>query len=175
LTYEEPRIFLQALTQAEAPSAGAKTQLLRAIQALSQSIARERLSADEWRRIWARLFSKRESSKVESRFAISTEGPTPELAGDLPANADGMYMISGICGIQGDGMGGSLLIHGTFRKAGNTLARVRSDRLLAQLDPALVGVNAYFDVRQNRIALIVAGKALNALSWDNHVTLYPPK
>ncbi len=172
--YEEPRIFVQALTQSKRPTPAAKLQLFYAIQALVSVITGQSLSLEEWKRVWSRLISG-EGTKAPRMLCGPTQDDTPRVLGEFATLRDGTYEVRGVCGIQrDDGLGGSLTIFATFTKKGS-LTLVRSDRLLAQLPPSLVGVDANFLAGgNNNIQLSVAGKIGMRLFWVIHLTVYSP-
>lgn len=57
LTYQEPRAFLQGLTQSRPPQAQQQMQLFLAAQGLSQVITAKALDGDAWTAVWASVLS----------------------------------------------------------------------------------------------------------------------
>jgi hypothetical protein len=173
LTYQEPRIILQALTQSEPPSPSSAFQLFLAFQALSQTITSQNLTLAGWLGAWARLFGP---SNGPLRFKSQTQDASPLVVATLPTAKDGIYHARALCSIQReDGLGGTVTIAATFSKFAGGLSLIRSDRLLAQLSPPVVGVEAAFAAASGAsIQLCINGKSGMVLCWDNAVTVNYP-
>jgi hypothetical protein len=175
LTYQEPRILLQAIAQATPPSPQAAVQLFRAVQALSREITAQALTLGEWRKLWALLFDRKSTPPTTFVTSEKTQGTTPAILATYEPSVDGVYVLRSVVTLsRADGVGGSLSIVATLTKYQGTLSLVRSDRLLAQLPSVLVGVDASFVAVASQVQLMVKGLASTALTWENHMKVYPP-
>lgn len=174
LAFDEVRAFLVGLTQPQEPTAGQSAQVARAAHALAAVLLGLEHTAEQYHAAWVRLFDL--AAGVTRDFQGQTVDDRSKVMGELPTGKNGIYRASAVCGIQrDDGIGGSLTIIATLSKFANKLSLIRSDRLNAQLSPALVGIDAFFTPNADRVQLIVSGKQVMRLSWENHVSMYIPK
>lgn len=167
LTYPEVAAWLIGLAQADVPTSKQAVQVARAAHALARVLVGLCRTEEQFFTAWHRLFESNE---------VQTDGTTRD---DIPlafrldlATHPGIYRLAAECLLQGDdGLGGSLLIAATFSRFGQSLALVRSDQILAQLSPQLVGVSASFQVAHEQITLVCRGLSGSSIDWSNRIKI----
>ncbi len=88
LTYEEVRAWIQGLIQAKSPSKEGKVQLLYAANALASTAANLKLSLDQYKAAWAKLFASPSDPTSDSHDQItsppSVQATDPGIASVRP-------------------------------------------------------------------------------------------
>lgn len=163
LTYPEIAAFLVGLAQHEIPRKWQAEQLYNAAHALSRVLFRRERDTDDYQGAWEFLFSGHGST---------AEGTTKGLELlTLPvrsAGASGVYRVTAECLLSStSAAAGSLLIAGTFSSDGESIRLVRSDQILAQLDPALYGVSAGFRAAERTIEVVCTGLTEQEIQWSS--------
>jgi len=95
LTYEEVRAFLQGLPQSRQPSREAKTQMFYAANSLSSALSSLRLTAQQYKQAWARLFSGEPGPQAGVDPHTDPNRP-PQFVGPLGPNVQSVIPLSSI-------------------------------------------------------------------------------
>lgn len=94
-TYEEVRAFVQGMTQSRPPSREAKIQIFSAAQSLISTLANLRLTGQQYKQAWARLFNT-EPNAASGIDSHTDPSRPPQVLGPLGPNVQSVVPLSSL-------------------------------------------------------------------------------
>lgn len=168
LGHRSVRSFMLGLAAAAPEGSDRLAAVANMAAALVDAANGSELGRAQFYDVWADLFrSVRRRAVVTS----TTNGAERICVDCFKQPPDGSYLADAKVILVASELGGSLRIKSTAI----TNRLLRSDRVLAQLDPQLVGVNARFVLREQGLAIEFTGVSNFMIDWTAYVTVLPQK
>lgn len=97
LTYEEVRAFVQGLAQSRPPSRDAKVQIFFAAQTLVAQLCEQKLTSQEYKDAWERLFGAPQASSSTANPHLDP-ARSPQVMGPFGTNVQNVVLLSSLNG-----------------------------------------------------------------------------
>lgn len=168
LGHRSVRSFILGLAASNPASAERISAAAEMAAALVDAAVASELPRAQFYEVWVDLFR---STRRRAVLKAKTTGAERTCVDCFRQQFDGSFLADAEILFGASELGGSLRIKSTTIK--NRL--LRSDRVLAQIDPQLVGANARFVLREQRLGIEFTGLQNFQIDWTAYVTLLPPE
>lgn len=172
LSVPNVRAFVLGMAgRAELAGESAVDTIRRMASALALVVGTTDLSDDDLTYAWRSLFDTHQRQITKTG---TTQGGTPIVLDGIPVLRSGVYLADASLSMASSNAAGSFRISGTINAIGG-LSVLKSDRVLAQIDPVLKGASATFRVTDSKmIGVELTGVEGRDVSWTLYLTVKIP-